>query len=160
MNQSYEPLYICNVKRALALLFTGKAEIVSKNERRVIHSISMQFSWPNVIRLNNFIKIPYKRIILSRKNILKRDGHKCVYCGRGDLQLTLDHIIPRSRGGGDTWENLVAACLKCNNKKGDRTPQEANMRLKVIPYRPNHIMFIMKTVNRLDESWKPFLFQY
>ncbi|MBN1638347.1 MAG: HNH endonuclease [Ignavibacteriales bacterium] len=120
----------------------------------------MQFSWPNVIRLNNFIKIPYKRIILSRKNILKRDGHKCVYCGRGDLQLTLDHIIPRSRGGGDTWENLVAACLKCNNKKGDRTPQEANMRLKVIPYRPNHIMFIMKTVNRLDESWKPFLFQY
>ncbi|MBN2570923.1 MAG: HNH endonuclease [Ignavibacteriales bacterium] len=151
---------MCNVKRAVALLFTGKAEVVSKNERRVIHTISNQFSWPNVIRLNNFIKIPYKRIILSRKNILKRDGHKCAYCGRGDLPLTLDHIIPKSRGGDDSWENLVSACLKCNNKKGDRTPHEANMKLRIIPYAPNHIMFIMKTVNKLDESWKPFLFQY
>lgn len=109
--------------------------------------------------MNSYKKLPYKKIILTRKNILKRDRHKCAYCGRGDLPLTIDHIIPKSRGGDDTWENLVAACLPCNNKKGDRTPEEANIKLKIKPYVPNHIMFIRNTVGRLDDNWKPYLFQ-
>lgn len=88
----------------------GKAELIADNQRKKIHSISQNFPWPSVIRLNAYIKVPYKKIILTRRNILKRDGHKCVYCGRGDLTLTIDHIIPKSKGGDESWENLAAAC--------------------------------------------------
>ncbi len=89
---------------------------------------------------------------------MKRDGHKCAYCGRGDLPLTIDHVIPKSKGGDECWENLVAACLPCNNKKGDRTPEAANMQLRIRAYTPNHIMFIKNSAGRVDETWKPYLF--
>lgn len=136
-----------------------KAELVADKKTRQIRSISQSFPWPTVIRLKNYVNLPFRKIILSRKNILKRDGHKCAYCGRGDLPLTIDHIIPRSKNGEDSWENLVAACLPCNSKKGNRTPEEANLKLLNIPYKPNYIMFIKNSVGRLDSSWKPFLFQ-
>lgn len=158
LNQSYEPLSVCNVKKAMVLMFLGKAQLVANRDDRKVRTVSESFPWPSVIRLNSYIQVPYKKIILTRKNILRRDGHKCAYCGRGDLTLTLDHIIPRSRGGAHTWENLVAACIRCNNKKGDRTPSEADMKLKVKPYTPNHIMFIKNSAGRLEEKWKPFLF--
>jgi 5-methylcytosine-specific restriction endonuclease McrA len=159
LNQSYEPLTICNVKKAMILIILGKAELIAKNEKKNIHTISYTFPWPSVVRLNGYIKVPYKRIILTRRNILKRDGHKCVYCGRGDLPLTIDHIIPRSKGGDDSWENLVSACLPCNNRKGDRTPDEADMNLRANPYAPNHIIFIKNNAGRVEETWKPYLFQ-
>ncbi len=136
----------------------GKAELVADNHKKKIHSVKATFEWPSVIRLNDYIKVPYKKIILTRRNILKRDGHKCAYCGRADLPLTIDHIMPRSKGGDDSWENLVAACLPCNNKKSDRTLEEADMSLKVRPYTPNHILFIKSTVGRLEDNWKPYLF--
>jgi len=112
-----------------------------------------------VVRLNDYIKVPYKKIILTRRNILKRDGHKCGYCGRADLPLTIDHVVPKSKGGYDSWENLVAACLPCNNRKGNRSPEEAKLKLKIKPYAPSHIMFIKNSAGRLDESWKQYLFQ-
>ena len=113
---------------AVILIVLGKAELIVNNEKKQIHSVKESFPWPSVVRLNDYIKVPYKKIILTRRNILKRDGHKCAYCGRADLPLTIDHIFPRSRGGDDSWENLVAACLPCNNRKGDRTPEEAGFR--------------------------------
>ncbi|MGK9369051.1 HNH endonuclease [Melioribacter sp. Ez-97] len=158
MNQSYEPLSICNVKKAIVLLLLGKAELVANNNGRQIRTVSKSYPWPSVIKLKDYIRIPYKKIILTRKNILKRDGHRCAYCGRGDLPLTVDHVVPKSRGGSDTWENLVAACLPCNNKKGDRTPDEAGMKLRIKPFTPNHILFIKSTAGRIDTAWKPFLF--
>jgi len=158
LNASYEPLTICNVKKAVCLIFLGKAELVSDNNAKTIHTVSKNYPFPSVIRLLQFIKVPYKKIILTRKNILKRDRHKCGYCGRADLPLTIDHIKPKARGGEDTWENLVTACLPCNNKKGDRTPTEAGMKLLIKPYAPSHIMFLKNSVNRIDESWKPYLF--
>lgn len=133
--------------------------MVADRENRKLRSVRKAYPWPSVIRLNSYVHLPYQRIILTRKNILKRDGHKCMYCGRSDLTLTIDHIIPRARGGEDTWENLAAACLRCNNKKGDRTPDEAKMPLIRKPYTPNHIMFIKSNVNRLEDNWKPFLFE-
>ncbi len=136
----------------------GKAELVAKNSARQIRTVSKSYPWPSVIKLKDYIRIPYKKIILTRKNILKRDGHRCAYCGRGDLPLTVDHVIPKSRGGTDTWENLVAACLPCNNRKGDRTPEEAGMKLRIKPYTPNHILFIKSAAGRIDKAWKPFLF--
>ena len=137
----------------------GKAELIVSNEKKQLHSVSNMYPWPSVVRLNDFIKVPYKRIILTRRNILMRDDHKCAYCGRGDLPLTIDHVIPKSKGGDDSWENLVAACLPCNNRKGNRTPEEAKLKLKIKPYTPSHIMFMRYSAGRLDESWKQYLFQ-
>lgn len=136
----------------------GKVDIVSSNARKTIRSTRREYPFPSVIRLKGYVNLPYKKIILTRKNILRRDGHKCGYCGRSDLPLTIDHIIPKSKGGSDSWENLVSACLPCNNKKGDRSLDEANLKLKINPYTPNHILFIKNNAGRIDDSWKPYLF--
>lgn len=133
--------------------------MVNENPKLVIRTIKENFPWPSVIRLKSYIKVPYNNINLTRKNVFRRDNHKCAYCGRGDLPFTLDHVIPKAKGGRDTWENLVTACLPCNNKKGDRSPEQANMELRIKPYKPNYIMFILNSVGRVDDTWRPFLFQ-
>jgi len=158
LNQSYEPLTICTLRKAVILIILQKAEIISHKEGKKIGSINFSMKWPSVVRLKRYIRTPYKKIILSRKNIIKRDGFKCAYCGKGNVPLTMDHIQPKSKGGEDTWENLIAACTKCNNKKGDRTPDEANMRLLHKPFKPDHVAIMRNSVNRIDESWKPFLY--
>ncbi|MCK6603954.1 MAG: HNH endonuclease [Ignavibacteriaceae bacterium] len=158
LNQSFEPITVCNVKRAVTLLMLGKAEIISQDEDRALRTVSGTFPLPVVIRLRRYIILPYKKVILTRKNILRRDSYKCAYCGRSDIVLTIDHIIPKARGGADSWENLITACTKCNNKKGDRTPHEAGMRLLYQPFVPSHILFIKNTVGKIDTRWKPYLF--
>ncbi|MGQ9798125.1 MAG: HNH endonuclease [Ignavibacterium sp.] len=140
------------------LIYLGKAEAVIVDDKKALHSVSKTYPWPSVIRINKFVKVPYKKVILTRKNILRRDGYKCAYCGRSDIPLTVDHIIPKARGGDDSWENLICACTRCNNVKGDRTPEEANMKLLFKPFKPSHIMFIKNVVGRLDERWKPYLY--
>jgi len=109
------------------------------------------------VRLSVFVRVPYKKIILSRKNILRRDNHRCLYCG-STVNLTVDHVIPKSRGGEETWENLVTACIKCNNKKGNRDPEEAKMQLHATPKRPSHITFIKNYVGDVVDDWKPYLY--
>ncbi len=158
LNQSYEPLTICTLKKAVLLIFLGKAEIVHKDEKKSLRTVKMNFPWPSVIRISKFIKVPYKKVILTRKNILRRDNYKCAYCGRSDIMLTVDHIVPKARGGNDSWENLITACTKCNNIKGDRTPEEANMKLLTRPYKPSHVIFIKNIVSKIDEKWKPYLY--
>ena len=118
----------------------------------------MALPFPSIVRLGIYVQIPYKKIILSRKNILRRDGHHCQYCGRSEVSLTIDHIIPKARMGEDSWENLVTACVECNNRKGDRSPEEAHMKLLRKPMRPNHVDFIRHFVGNMDERWKPYLF--
>ncbi len=142
------------------LLFLRKAELLEASNGKVIRSVSLTMPFPSVVRLSSFVRIPYKKIILSRKNILRRDGHRCQYCGRGDVPLTLDHIHPRSKGGEDSWENLVAACVKCNNRKGDGTPEESGMPLLRVPMKPNHVTFLRHFVGNLDDRWKPYLFMH
>lgn len=158
LNQNYEPMSVVNVKKAIVLLYLGKAELIETYQGKQLHSVSMTMPMPSIVRLSFYVRVPFKKIILSRKNILRRDGHRCQFCGRGDVPLTVDHVVPTSRGGEDTWENLVAACVRCNNKKGDRTPDEAHMPLKRNPIRPNHVTFIRHFVGTLDERWKPYLF--
>lgn len=158
LNQSYEPLTVCNIKKAIILVYLGKAEIVVRDDRKQVRSVSTGYPWPSIIRLSRFINLPYKKVVLTRKNILRRDQYKCAYCGRGDLPLTIDHIIPKAQGGVDSWENLVSACTACNNRKGDRTPHEANMIMLYKPFKPSHIMFIKHVVGKLDEHWKPYLY--
>jgi 5-methylcytosine-specific restriction endonuclease McrA len=132
LNASYEPLNITSWRRAVVLLIKGKAEQVEHNGRFVYLGLPL----PTVIRLRYYVRVPYKEIPLTRRNILHRDSHSCQYCGYTGDDLTLDHVIPRSRGGGDTWENIVTACVRCNVNKGNRTPKEANLMLRNPPRKP------------------------
>ena len=158
LNQNYEPMSVINVRKAVVLLFLGKAELIAAKEGLQIRSVSASFPFPSIVRLSVYVRVPHKKIILSRKNILRRDAHRCQYCGRGDVSLTLDHVQPISRGGDESWENLVTACVTCNNRKGDQTPEESRMQLRRKPMRPNHVTFISHFVGTLDERWKPYLF--
>jgi 5-methylcytosine-specific restriction endonuclease McrA len=122
----------------VVLILKGKAEFIEHNGKVLYGS----FPLPTVIRLRSYVKIPYKEISLSRRNVLHRDNYTCQYCGERRHDLTIDHIMPRSKGGIDSWENVVAACLKCNVKKGDRTPHQAGMHLMTTPRRPpSHVSF-------------------
>lgn len=132
LNASYEPLNVTSWQRAVVLLIKGKAEQVEHNGKKVYSD----FDLPTVIRLRYYVRVPYKEIPLTRRNILHRDGHSCQYCGYTGDDLTLDHVMPRSRGGGDSWENIVTACVRCNVHKGSRTPEEARMALLNHPRRP------------------------
>lgn len=158
LNQNYEPMSVVNARKAVVLLYLGKAELIEAKDGQLVRSVSLAMPFPSIVRLSVFVRVPYKRIILSRKNILRRDGHRCQYCGRSDIPLTVDHVLPLSRSGEETWENLVCACVQCNNRKGDRTPEEAFMHLRRVPTRPNHVTFIRQFVGTLDERWKPYLF--
>jgi 5-methylcytosine-specific restriction endonuclease McrA len=157
LNQDYQPLSICSVQRSVKLVFLDKAEMLHDNPERVLRTVDDVYSYPSVIRLRKYINLPYSRIALSRRNIMKRDLHTCQYCGiKSDL--TLDHVMPRSRGGRDSWENLVTACNRCNVNKGNRTPEEAKMPLRTKPYRPIHITFFRNLMNGVQDHWKPYLY--
>jgi 5-methylcytosine-specific restriction endonuclease McrA len=132
LNASYEPLNITSWRRAVVLVLKGKAEKIEYNGK----SIYPDFQLPTVIRLRYYVRVPYKDIPLTRRNVLYRDGNACQYCGYSGNDLTLDHVVPRSRGGGEQWENIVAACVRCNVKKGSRTPEEADMPLQQRPRKP------------------------
>ncbi len=157
LNQSFQPMSITNARKAIVLIFLGKAEIVEK-DGEFIHSVNDRFPLPSIVRLTRYINVPQKRVMLTRKNIIKRDNHQCQYCGKRSVSLTLDHVIPRVRGGKDTWENLVCACVKCNNKKGNRTPEDVGLKLLKKPKKPNHIFFIRYSVGVVDTRWKPYLY--
>jgi len=160
LNASYEPINICAARRALVLVLKGLASAEAHAPGQ-FHSQRQTVPLPSVIRLLEYRRIPHQTRALSRKNILMRDRYTCQYCQKvlntGDL--TLDHVIPRSRGGETTWENLVACCNPCNNKKGNRTPDEAGMKL-FRPPRPFSVHTgrqLMRLLARTDEQWKKYL---
>ncbi|MGB3614185.1 MAG: HNH endonuclease [Elainellaceae cyanobacterium] len=141
LNASYEPLNITSWRRAIVLLIKEKAERVEQLDRHIYPN----FPLPTVIRLRHYVRVPYKEIPLTRRNILHRDAHACQYCGYGGDELTLDHVVPRSRGGVDSWENIVTACVCCNVKKGNRTPREANMPTRHTPRKPHSSLYFELT---------------
>ena len=158
LNQDYSALTVCGIKKAFLLLWLEKAETISSSNSSFLRTISRSFPAPSVIRLNNYVKFPYKGVVLTRQNIYRRDRHSCVYCGKHE-NLTLDHVLPKSRGGASTWDNLVTACKTCNAKKGDYTPEEAKMPLQKRPFKPSFIMFLKNFVGTPEEDWLPYLFQ-
>lgn len=157
LNKDYQPLSVCSVHRSVKLLFMDKAEMLHDYPDRKIRTVTDEFSYPSVIRLRRYINIPYNRIVLSRHNVMKRDNNRCQYCRRSK-NLTIDHVLPRSRGGKDTWENLVTACDDCNVRKGNRTPEEAGMDLNRKPFRPIHITFLQSILGGVEDDWKPYLY--
>ncbi len=156
LNQDYSALTICSVPKAFLLVYLHKADLICESSTEKLHSISQSFPLPSVIRLHRYVYLPFRGIMLTRQNIFKRDLGKCQYC-TSSLDLTLDHVLPRSRGGKTSWDNLTTACKKCNSKKGDQTPEEAKMFLKNKPFKPSFIMFLRDFSGALEESWIPFL---
>lgn len=160
LNQTFEPLQLCSARRAVILLFTGKAERV-EDTLRVIRSPSIAFVLPSVIRLHHFVRKPTPPTIsFNKKNILKRDAHTCQYCGRnGGERMTIDHIIPKSLGGRTVWENVVSACRPCNLRKGNKPLGEAGMHLLRKPTRPLSISYlgILAYASQHHESWTKYL---
>jgi 5-methylcytosine-specific restriction endonuclease McrA len=160
LNFTYEALNITSFQRAVKLLFAGKAELLHGRER-IIASTSFEMRMPSVIRMLYYIRRPMQRVALTKKNILIRDDHSCQYCGlRGDRLMTVDHVVPKSKGGPSTWENLVCACMRCNNRKNNRSPHDANMSLKRKPRQPKYIPWIQIKRNTLPDEWGKFLFLY
>ena len=161
LNASYEPINVCAARRAVVLVMKG---VASAEETSVGHFCSARATMrvPSVIRLLEYRRIPHQTRALSRKNILMRDRYTCQYCHRAcpASELTLDHVVPRSRGGETSWENLVACCHHCNNRKGNRTPDEANMRLarNPRPFSLHTSRHLMRLLARSDEQWRKYLF--
>ena len=158
LNQNYEPLTVTTARRAIVLMFQGKAEMIVSADGLKIHTVSTHFALPSVVRLWQYKKVPYRRVVLSRKNILVRDRHQCKYCGTKTGPRTVHHFIPKTKHGGDTWENMVCACVACNNRKGHRSPEKAGMKLLRKPYRPTPIDFIQRYIGVSDTRWRPYLF--
>ncbi len=157
LNQNYQAISICTVERAFVLVLMQKAEMLAEEPSLRLTSIHKEFSFPSIIRLYRYISIPYKRVNLSRQNIFKRDRFQCVYCQKKE-NLTIDHVVPRSIGGKDSWNNLVTACQKCNAQKGSMTPEEAGMKLHYQPFRPSFVMFLGHFSGRIRDDWKPYLY--
>ncbi len=137
LNQNYEPLNVCNARRAFVLLDRGKAEILEHREGQIL-TTRTAFPLPSVIRLIYLVRRPRPRMRLTRRQIFARDHYTCQYCGRQTRDLTLDHVLPRHRGGQHVWDNVVSACRHCNHRKAGRTPQEAKMHILNAPRAPRY----------------------
>ena len=137
LNQNYEPLHICNARRALVLVLGGKAEVLQEESDVHLRTSTRAYTMPSVVRMVYLVRRPRPRVKLTRREIFLRDHYTCQYCGRSAHDLTIDHVMPKSRGGMHTWENLVSACKECNHHKGGHTPEEARMRLRRAPFEPH-----------------------
>ncbi|HEX3892133.1 MAG TPA: HNH endonuclease [Terracidiphilus sp.] len=162
LNASYEPINICGARRALVLVLKGIAR-TEEEHGTTLHAQRTRIAMPSVIRLLEYRRIPHQTRALSRKNILLRDRNSCQYCSVAlpSAELTLDHVVPRSRGGSSTWENLVACCHACNRRKGNRLLSEIDDMILMREPRPFSLHTsrqIMRMLGRSDDRWRKYLF--
>lgn len=155
LNASYEPLSVVSARRAVVLVLDDKAELIH-GSAAVIHSERLSITVPSVVRLRHFVRVPHRHhTTLSRRGVFLRDGGLCQYCGR--RADSIDHIVPRSKGGPHTWENVVAACHRCNSSKRDRMLAETTMRLRCHPAPPASSSWVAATVSNVPEDWTPYI---
>ena len=160
LNQNYEPLNVCDIRRAFRLLGAEKAELLARNHQ-VIHTPTIAIPAPSVIRLQYHVKRPQPRVKLSRREVFSRDRHTCQYCGATRRDLTIDHVMPKHRGGRHEWDNLVAACRACNHRKGGKTVAEARMQLMREPRAPRadlRYLFGTYLSDERNDAWRSYLF--
>lgn len=136
----------------------GKAEIVLSADGLRVHSVSTSLPLPSILRLNHLVKVKRRDVPLTKPNVMRRDNYTCQYCGSRHTKMTLDHVVPRTMGGTDSWENLVCACDACNARKGNRTPHKAGMSLKRRPSKPHYFTFVLHSFGTPPEEWRPYLF--
>lgn len=155
LNATYEPLCVVSTRRALVLVLDDKAELVHSTDKQ-FRSERAAFPEPSVVRLSHFVKVPYRaRVALNRRAVFARDGHRCQYCG--SAAENIDHVIPRSRGGTHTWDNVVAACRPCNTRKEDRLLNEVGFQLRRPPVVPRERTWIIAATGGLRADWEPYL---
>lgn len=156
LNAGFEPLAVVSFRRALMLVMNNKATVIKADVEHPIEATSEFFERPTVIVLTRYVRIPFaRRVPLTRRGVLRRDSQHCAYCAKP--ANTIDHVTPKSRGGAESWENLVACCFRCNNIKGDRTPAEMGWRLLVNPRMPSGPSWFAVGIERRDEAWEAFL---
>lgn len=157
LNANFEPINVCNTRRAITLVLDGKASLVM-NGRGVIKTVTHTFPRPSVIRLVNMVKRPRPRVKLTKREVMRRYSYSCQYCGQHAAIMTIDHILPRHMGGGYTWDNLVTACPSCNHRKGGRTIDQAHMRLLRVPAEPPaSATYIFGRHLYENQDWLPFV---
>lgn len=155
LNAGYEPLSVVSFRRAIVLVMSGKASVLAHGGPPVVGG-TVSLPRPTVILLARYVRAPMARSVpVSRRGVLRRDGHRCAYCG--GAATTVDHVLPRSRGGRDTWENLVACCVRCNNLKGNRTPEEKGWTLRFVAYAPRGAAWVVRGSEVRDPAWAEFL---
>ena len=155
LNTTYEPLCVVSARRAVVLLLTQKADLVADSGRRM-HSERLSIEVPSVIKLRTFVRVPYRRrAALNRRAVFARDGSRCQYCAAP--AESIDHVVPRSKGGEHVWENVVAACRPCNTRKRDRLLAETTMVLRRRPAVPRELSWITVAVGRVPDDWAPYL---
>ena len=184
LNKHYMALRVIDVKRAFSLLCRRVAEVISVEDDRYlaydfeswrevselhrefepeahewVRTVKFEIAVPRIVRLLGYDRMPRQQVKLNRRNIFARDANRCQYCGRSfpTSELSIDHVVPRSQGGGATWENMVAACVRCNVKKGGRTPREAHMKMVTLPTRPRRNPVITLSLSKRHASWRHFL---
>ncbi len=164
LNSTYEPLLVVSWKRAVKMLFQEKVEVVAEYDN-LIRSVSAELRLPSVLRLRHYVKYHrfHRQVRFTRPNLYARDHHKCQYCGRrrSAAELTYDHVVPVSRGGPKSWENIVTCCVPCNRRKGDRTPEEAGLRLLKRPKAPigfPHSVHLAMSRAKAPDSWQSYIF--
>ena len=156
LNAGYEPLAIVSFKRALLLVMHDKATVILSDEGHPVLGTSGPWERPSVIVLSRYVRPPLaQHVPVSRRGVLRRDEHRCAYCAKS--AATIDHVLPRSRGGRDTWENLVACCLRCNNAKSDHTPAEMGWELRFTPGMPQGRSWIVRGFERPLPQWDEYL---
>ncbi len=155
LNAGYEPLAVVTFRRALLLVLTGKASVLAEDSEPVVTPRTV-VGRPTVILLNRYVKVPYRDAVnVTRRGVLRRDARRCGYCGKA--ATTVDHIMPRSRGGTNTWENLIACCLDCNSTKGDKTLRQLGWKLRFKPIRPRGPQWFITELERPAPGWSDFL---
>lgn len=157
VDSAYIARSIIATERAFVISYKGNAEVIAEYpETFGVVNPTLEINKPSIIRVPTFIKLNFQKVPLTRENIYKRDNYECVYCGEDNKKLlTLDHVIPRSKGGSNSWENLVTACKKCNGEKSDLTLEEYGKPIPK-PQRPHYLM-LLKKVHHIPEEWKPYL---
>ena len=156
LNQDYGPVSICTIQRAFLLVYLEKAELISETSGQRLRTVNRSYPMPSVIRLKRYVNIPYNGVVLSRQNIFKRDNFQCQYCGTQD-NLTLDHVVPKAKGGKSTWSNLITACKGCNTHKGDCLPEEIGLEIMNKPFKPSYIIFLREYSGYAHDEWHPYL---
>ncbi len=159
LNMDYNPINVTSLQRGFKLVFKGKAEILTHEANKPITTERKKYKRPTVIRLLRYISVPFRKVKLNRQNVFKRDDHKCIYCNSKD-NLTLDHLIPKCKGGKNSWLNLVTSCNTCNvkkdNKDVDSFLSENNLKMRHQPFKPTYLYFVEK-IKEVNPDWKKFV---
>ena len=158
LNATYEPISFVSLKRAVVLLLKEKAEVIEAAVERKLRAERTSFPYPLVIRLVSYVPVPrFFNLPLSRRSLLSRDNYTCQYCGSTEHPLTIDHVIPKSRGGKTEWTNVVAACVACNRKKGNKMPVDAKMIPRTKPAKPGYIAVVLLGQAKGNETWARYI---